>query len=204
RWRDMSSVAEAPSESCEELPAVTVPWPLFGSKYGLSASSPSSVVSGRLHSSRSQQTSWVPIFSPVFLSSTAFVTFMGAISPEKKNRLTVIAAVVTGSPAHIAESRATFCPCGPCGCPQPRTTSSISFGSSCGVLRRTSLMQCAAKSSGRVILKEPRKDLARAVRELATTTASLMLLLLSYSLGAREQRVQTRERPPHFQLYPMI
>ena len=32
-------------------PAVTVPWPLFGSKYGLSARSPSSVVSGRLHSS---------------------------------------------------------------------------------------------------------------------------------------------------------
>ena len=53
--RYMSSVAEAPSESCEALPAVTVPWPLFGSKYGFSASKPSSVVSGRLHSSLSQQ-----------------------------------------------------------------------------------------------------------------------------------------------------
>ena len=30
----MSSVAEAPSESWEELPAVTEPWPLVLSKYG--------------------------------------------------------------------------------------------------------------------------------------------------------------------------
>ena len=53
RSRDISSVAEAPSESCDELPAVTEPWPLVGSKCGLSASRPSSVVSGRLHSSLS-------------------------------------------------------------------------------------------------------------------------------------------------------
>jgi len=36
-------------------------------------------------------------------------------------------------------------------------------------------MQCAASTSGRVILKEPRNDFASAVRELFTTTASLML-----------------------------
>ena len=47
-------------------------------------------------------------------------------------------------------------------------------GSSCGVLRRTSWMQWAARSSGRVILNEPRNDFASPVRELATTTASLM------------------------------
>jgi len=35
-------------------------------------------------------------------------------------------------------------------------------------------MQCAARSSGRVILNEPRNDFASAVRELATTTASLI------------------------------
>ena len=51
RSRDISSATDAPSESCDELPAVTVPWPLFGSKYGLSDRSPSIVVSGRLHSS---------------------------------------------------------------------------------------------------------------------------------------------------------
>src|SRR5207237_6931153 len=56
----------------------------------------------------------------------------------------------------------------------PRITSLISAGSSAGVLRKTSLMQCAAKSSGRVILNDPRNDFASAVRELATTTASLM------------------------------
>src|SRR5258708_36489793 len=34
-------------------------------------------------------------------------------------------------------------------------------------------MQCAASASGRVMLKEPRKDLASPVLELATTTASM-------------------------------
>src|SRR5712691_9725103 len=34
-------------------------------------------------------------------------------------------------------------------------------------------MQCAASASGRVMLKEPRKDLASPVLELATTTASI-------------------------------
>ena len=48
---DITSVAEAPSESCEELPAVTVPSPLVLSKCGGSFSRPSSVVSPRLHSS---------------------------------------------------------------------------------------------------------------------------------------------------------
>src|SRR5450755_2946752 len=36
-------------------------------------------------------------------------------------------------------------------------------------------MQCAARSSGRVILNEPRYDLASPVRELAITTASRMV-----------------------------
>ncbi len=50
---DMTSVADAPSDSCDELPAVTMPWPLFVSNTGGSFFSPSSVVSARLHSSRS-------------------------------------------------------------------------------------------------------------------------------------------------------
>src|ERR1019366_6087028 len=79
-----------------------------------------------------------------------------------------------GSPASMAETLAMLCPCGPWGCPQPRMTSSTSRGSSWGVLRSTSWMQCAASSSGRVKLNDPRNDLARAVRELATMTASLM------------------------------
>src|SRR5262245_26661503 len=53
-------------------------------------------------------------------------------------------------------------------------TASTSLRSSCGTLPSASVMQCAARSDGRVMLKEPRCDLARGVRELATTTASLM------------------------------
>src|SRR5262249_8946055 len=48
-------------------------------------------------------------------------------------------------------------------------------------------MQCAANSSGRVRLKEPRNDLASAVRELATMTASVAMFL--------------RSRPPPAALY---
>src|SRR5271170_2123537 len=44
-------------------------------------------------------------------------------------------------------------------------------------------MQCAARSSGRVILNEPRNDFASPVRELATTTAS--------RISSPEQKNQT-------------
>src|SRR5213594_3666282 len=57
-------------------------------------------------------------------------------------------------------------------------TSSTSCESSWGTLPRTSLMQWAVKSSGRVRLNEPRNDLASGVRELATMTASLMTVSL--------------------------
>src|SRR6266404_25343 len=76
RSADMMSVAEAPSENWEELPAVTVPPAL---KAGGSLARPSSVVSGRLHSSRSTTTS-LRDFWPVALSVTSMVAFMGAIS----------------------------------------------------------------------------------------------------------------------------
>ena len=54
------------------------------------------MVSGRLHSSLSQQTSRSPIFSPVFLSSSAMVTFMGAISPANSPRKNSVSVAGTG------------------------------------------------------------------------------------------------------------
>src|SRR5689334_7270754 len=45
-------------------------------------------------------------------------------------------------------------------------------------------MQCAARSSGRVRLNEPRNDLARGVRELATITTSLINDNISDSRGS--------------------
>src|SRR5271154_2075480 len=92
--------------------------------------------------------------------------------PEEQNRFTVVPATVTGRPAMMAAIRATFDPWGPWGWAQPRITSSISAGSSFGVFFRTSLIQWAARSSGRVMLKDPRNDFAKPVRELATMTAS--------------------------------
>src|ERR1051325_11711431 len=80
---DITRHAEAPSESCDELPAVTEPWPLFVSNTGGSFSRPSSLVSGRLHSSLSTYHSSV---LPIFLVSGSMmprVTCMGAISSLK-------------------------------------------------------------------------------------------------------------------------
>src|SRR5947207_15408864 len=53
-------------------------------------------------------------------------------------------------------------------------TSSTSAGSSAGALARTCRIACAARSSGRVSLNDPRCDLASGVRLLATMTASLI------------------------------
>src|SRR5579862_2405275 len=74
-------------------------------------------------------------------------------------------------------------------------------------------MQCAARSSGRVRLKDPRNDFASAVRELLTITASLMpsLSLTDRYLATRkvrERRVRLRElfqqgsRLPEFSVLP--
>ena len=76
RLADRMSVADAPSENWEEFPAVTVPPSLNA---GGSFASPSSVVSGRLHSSRSTVTCFCDL-APVALSVTSMVTVMGAIS----------------------------------------------------------------------------------------------------------------------------
>src|SRR2546425_4742963 len=97
-----------------------------------------------------------------------------ALSPDEQKRLMVSPATLTGSPARMADTRAMLCPWVPCGWPQPRITSSTSLGSSWGTLPSASLMQWAARSEGSVMLNEPRCDLASGVRELATTTASLM------------------------------
>src|SRR4029453_11461435 len=98
-----------------------------------------------------------------------------AFSPEEQTRLMVTPATLTGRPARTAATRAMLWPWAPCGWPQPRMTSSTSFFSSWGALPSTSLQPCAARSDGSVMLNEPRCDLASGVRELATTTASLMV-----------------------------
>ena len=77
RSADITSVAEAPSESCEALPAVTVP-PSFLNAGG-SFASPSSVVSGRLHSSFETRT-FSSVVSVPSLCLTLRLTVMGTMS----------------------------------------------------------------------------------------------------------------------------
>src|SRR5262245_51281599 len=120
-----------------------------------------------------------------------------ACNPEEQKRLTVRPATEGERPASMAETRATLWPCGPCGWPQPRTTSSIPAGSSLGVLRSTSWMQWAARSSGRVMLNDPRKDLASAARELATTTASLIDRLEKSTTQYKSANLPQRLKPPN-------
>src|SRR5262245_13398279 len=124
---------------------------------------------------------------PMAASAPSFMTWWAAMAmawrPDEQNRFTVVPGIVAGRPARIAETRAMLWPWEPWGWPQPRITSSTSLGSSWGALPSTSRMQCAASSSGRVRLKEPRNDLASGVRELATTTASLMVVPFGRKVG---------------------
>jgi hypothetical protein len=83
RSRDITRVADAPSDSCDELPAVMLPLSDL-SNTGESFSRPSSVVSARLHSSCSTSASSSPTGLPVFLSRIARRTWIGAISSLKK------------------------------------------------------------------------------------------------------------------------
>ena len=97
-----------------------------------------------------------------------------ACSPEEQKRFTVVPATDTGKPARMAATRATFDPCGPCGM-RAAQHHVFDFG---GIeLRR--LGQDISDAMRRQIfgprhVERAAKDLASAVRELATTTASLM------------------------------
>src|SRR5438094_189025 len=94
------------------------------------------------------------------------------LSPDAQNRLTVEPGTDDGRPDMIATVRPTFWPCGPSGKPAPRMTSSTCAGSTSGTRRSSSRTHCTAMSSGRARLNEPRNDLARPLRTLATITAS--------------------------------
>src|SRR4030095_1357126 len=117
---------------------------------------------------------------PIMTSAPSWMTWFAAYAiacrPEEQNRFSVSPATEVGRPARSPATRAAVCPSRPCGWPQPMITSSTSFGSSCGTLPSTSLIVWAVKSSGRGRLNEPRNDLASGVRELATMTASLMMV----------------------------
>src|SRR5262252_2907658 len=96
------------------------------------------------------------------------------LEPRRAEAVDGGAGHADGKAARRSATRATLLPWAPLGWAQPMITSSISLLSSWGTLPSTSLMQWAARSSGRVRLNDPRNDLASGVRELATTTASLI------------------------------
>src|SRR5213594_2681360 len=95
-----------------------------------------------------------------------------ALSPDAQKRLTVDPGTDVGRPDMIATVLPTFWPCGPSGKPAPRMTSSTCAGSTSGTRRSSSRTHCTAVSSGRARLNEPRNDLARPLRTLATIIAS--------------------------------
>src|SRR5438093_2373381 len=95
-----------------------------------------------------------------------------ALSPDAQKRLTVDPGTDVGRPDMTATVLPTFWPCGPSGKPAPRMTSSTCAGSTSGTRRSSSRTHCTAMSSGRARLNEPRNDLARPLRTLATISAS--------------------------------
>ena len=89
---------------------------------------------------------------PAMMRSAAMAI---ACRPEEQKRLMVIAEISTGRPARSDAMRATFMPCSASGMAQPRMTSSISLGSTCGTRSSAPLMATAARSSGRVARNVP-------------------------------------------------
>ena len=80
--------------------------------------------------------------------------------PEEQKRLTVTAGTLSGRPARSDAMRATFVPDSPSGVAQPRITSSIGSGASCGVCASSARITSAAMSSGRVVRSDPARRLA--------------------------------------------
>src|SRR5437879_9613763 len=95
-----------------------------------------------------------------------------ALSPDAQKRLTVDPGTDDGRPDMSATVLPSFWPCGPAGKPAPRMTSSSRAGSPSGTRRSSSRTHGTAISSARARLNEPRNDLARPLRTLATITAS--------------------------------
>src|ERR1019366_8587316 len=108
---------------------------------------------------------------PLMMRSAAMAI---ACKPEEQNRLIVTADPSTGSPARSEAMRATFIPCSASGMAQPRMTSSISLGSSCGTRSSAPLIATAANSSGRVARSVPLYARPTGVRTEETTTTSRM------------------------------
>ncbi len=108
---------------------------------------------------------------PVMMRSAAMAM---DCNPEAQNRLTVIAAVLTGRPARSVAMRAMFIPCSASGMAQPMMTSSTSFGSRPFARATASRIANAARSSGRIARSIPRGAFPIAVRTELTITASRM------------------------------
>src|SRR5438093_1307255 len=100
-----------------------------------------------------------------------------ACRPDEQRRLTVVPAVVTGSPARSAAWRAMFWPVAPSGSAQPITTSSTSPGSI--PARFTAwAMTWPPMAAPCVLLNAPRYARPIGVRAVETMTASAMGLSL--------------------------
>ena len=85
-----------------------------------------------------------------------------ACKPEEQKRLTVVPATEPGRPASIAETARDVVPLRAVRLAAAENDVVDLGGIELRRLAQTSLMQCAARSSGRVMLNEPRNDLASA------------------------------------------
>jgi len=77
----------------------------------------------------------------------AFRRHGNRLQAGRAEAIDVTADTSTGKPARSDAMRATFIPCSPSGMAQPRITSSISLGSSCGTRSSAPLIATAASSS---------------------------------------------------------
>src|SRR5215510_15180051 len=115
------------------------------------------------------------------IGTSSTITLLAAVAmaiiPEEHWRSTLMPAVVTGNPAAIAHWRAMLDPWVPCWRAAPIMTSSTSPGSTLA-RSRTARMTGATMLGASRLLNEPRYDLVKPVRAVATITASFIVVLL--------------------------
>src|SRR6478609_11349376 len=115
-----------------------------------------------------------------------------ASRPEAQKRLSWTPATVSGSPALIAAVLAMSAPWSPIGVTQPRTTSSMRFGSSCPLRASVSWISPTTRSTGLVVCSDPLLlPFPRGVRTASNTSASVAAMPILLYKTPRSSRLLT-------------
>src|SRR4051794_11280804 len=127
--------------------------------------------------------------------ATFWAAMLTASRPDAQKRLSWTPATVCGRPALIAAVLAMSAPWSPIGVTQPRTTSSMRFGSSCPLRASVSWISPTTRSTGLVVCSDPLLlPLPRGVRTASNTSASVAAMPNLLYKTPRSSRLLTKRQ----------